>query len=153
VKARVTDKDHGYKAAIAQLSKLAKFAAPLTVGVHASEGASAEKDGATILEVAIWNEFGTNTIPARSFLRAWFDENHDLIIANLKKAMASVMRAEMSRSRRSPVSASGRSGRFSSASRVASSRRTRRAPSRRRAAERPHPSSTQARSVRASRSK
>jgi len=40
---------------------------------EAPEGADA-KEHVTVLDVGTWNEFGTDTVPARSFIRAWFDE-------------------------------------------------------------------------------
>lgn len=35
--------------------------------------------GTTLLEIAIWNEFGTKHIPERSFLRSWFDKETNKI--------------------------------------------------------------------------
>jgi hypothetical protein len=52
---------------------------------------------ATVLEVAIFNEFGTNSIPARSFLRAWFDENREKIGTTAAKLMKSVVKGERTR--------------------------------------------------------
>lgn len=40
-------------------------------------------DDLTILELATIHEFGTDNIPARSFIRGWFDENQDAIRAVL----------------------------------------------------------------------
>lgn len=49
-----------------------------TVGVHADEGSKAhEGDGVTVADVAVFNEFGTDSIPERSFIRAWADESRD----------------------------------------------------------------------------
>ena len=48
----------------------------LSIGIHAAEGDKTDGDSTrSVLEVAIWNEFGTSRIPSRSFLRGWFDEN------------------------------------------------------------------------------
>lgn len=41
----------------------------------------AEPEPMTLIEVAIANEFGTDTIPERSFLRGWVDENQERIVA------------------------------------------------------------------------
>ncbi|MDD7409999.1 hypothetical protein [Fusobacterium gastrosuis] len=40
---------------------------------------SDKKSKATILEYAIYNEFGTKNIPARPFMRTTIDKNYDLI--------------------------------------------------------------------------
>lgn len=69
--AGVKDVDKGYKA----LLDRAKMHGVIKVGILAAEGDKAYDDGVTVLQVAIWNEFGTEHIPERSFLRAWFDEN------------------------------------------------------------------------------
>lgn len=78
-RSHVTDKDRGYKKAIKAIKEI--DATGLSVGIHAAEGAEAKKtpegkdDEVTVLMVGIWQEFGTGRIPARSFLRAWFDEH------------------------------------------------------------------------------
>ncbi len=75
--------------------------ARITVGIHGDEGASLKDDatfeadgaitpgsGLTVAEVATFHEFGTSTIPARSFIRGWFDEsvekNRALILSQLR---------------------------------------------------------------------
>lgn len=45
----------------------------VTVGVHRSAGAHKES-GTTVAEIGAFNEFGTDTIPERSFLRSTMDE-------------------------------------------------------------------------------
>lgn len=45
----------------------------VTIGVH--EDAGQYDSGVSVVEVAMWNEFGTTNIPERSFLRSTFDEN------------------------------------------------------------------------------
>lgn len=47
----------------------------ITVGVHAAEGAQTYPDGTTVADVASWNHFGTEHIPARPFVTGWFDAN------------------------------------------------------------------------------
>ncbi len=49
----------------------------VSVGVH--EGAGSYPDGQSVVEVALWNEYGTRTIPERSFLRSTVDENIPLL--------------------------------------------------------------------------
>lgn len=61
--------------------------AQITVGVHDTEGA-ATSGGATIADIAAFNEFGTERIPARSFIRAWADES----IAENKRILSAIAR-------------------------------------------------------------
>lgn len=53
----------------------------LTVGIH--EGAPAYPDGTPVASVGAAHEFGTSTIPQRSFLRAWSDSGGQSVIANV----------------------------------------------------------------------
>lgn len=75
----------------------------ITIGVHAEDAAEAHAqavfadDGAfespsavTVGDVATWMEFGTRTVPARSFVRSWFDENQSFITETLQKQFAAV---------------------------------------------------------------
>jgi hypothetical protein len=75
VSVKITERDNGYKAL------LARFDAPqgsVTIGVHEAEGSAPTEDGeATLLDVAMFNEFGTASIPPRSFIGAWSDENEE----------------------------------------------------------------------------
>ena len=66
------DRDRGYRALTARLRALRDKT--LTVGVHEAEGAKAHEGDTTVLEIATWMEFGTDTIDARSFLAGWADE-------------------------------------------------------------------------------
>ena len=66
-----TDKDLGAKRIIAEAEKIrGSF---VEIGVH--EGNKNYPGGASVAEVAFYNEFGTLNIPERSFLRATIDEN------------------------------------------------------------------------------
>ncbi len=69
----VRDVDHGYAKLVENVFGIEK--PKITVGIFEVAGASTYSDGVTLLEVAIYNEFGTDKIPERSFIRAWFDEN------------------------------------------------------------------------------
>jgi hypothetical protein len=51
----------------------------------------------SILEVAIFNEFGTEHTPERSFIRAYVDENQDKIRGWLKALMPSVIKGARTR--------------------------------------------------------
>lgn len=60
------------------LEAAGKFAeAYVTIGVH--EGAGQYPGGQGVYQVALWNEFGTEHIPERSFVRATIDENESKI--------------------------------------------------------------------------
>ena len=79
--ARIKDTDHGFAALKMRMAKLAA-GARLTVGIHEAEGdqpAEGDDSGATLGEVAAYNEFGgpNNNPPRRSFLADWADENQD----------------------------------------------------------------------------
>ena len=63
------------------LARLGKKAySYVSVGVH--EGAGSYSEGnppPTVVEVALWNEYGTRTIPERSFIRSTVDENMGIL--------------------------------------------------------------------------
>lgn len=71
----IRDTDHGFKKFKQSLVGVGRGS--VTVGIHAAEASQGREDGLTMLEVAIWQEFGNSKIPQRSFLREWFDENED----------------------------------------------------------------------------
>lgn len=71
----VKEIDNGYKALIDAIFVLDK--PKIAVGVFEADGQVDVGGGTTLIEVAIINEFGGEGIPARSFLRAWFDENKE----------------------------------------------------------------------------
>lgn len=47
----------------------------VTIGFH--EDAGSYDDGTSVVEVALWNEFGTKTSPVRSFIRSTLEEKVD----------------------------------------------------------------------------
>jgi hypothetical protein len=49
----------------------------LTIGVH--QESARYPGGEDVVDVMMWNEFGTKTMPARSFIRSTIDENESLI--------------------------------------------------------------------------
>ena len=67
----VEDKDLGYERIISGLKEL--DGATIVVGVLRNAGR--EIDGADLVDVAVWNEYGTRRIPSRPFLRIATDEN------------------------------------------------------------------------------
>lgn len=60
----VVDKDMGYQTIISCLSRLH---GTIKVGIMADAGS--EKGGASLVDVAMYNEYGTQHIPARPFVR------------------------------------------------------------------------------------
>lgn len=82
--AKIRDTDKGFQAFLERAREASKGAG-VSVGVHAAEGAEAEEGGLTVLDVAIFNEFGLG-VPERSFLRAWIDENTAVNTELLRRA-------------------------------------------------------------------
>lgn len=66
----VTDTDKGWKAIVRELKSLG--GSSLTIGVQGNAGS--HPSGLNMADVASFNEFGTSTAPARSFLRSTFDD-------------------------------------------------------------------------------
>jgi len=68
----------------------------ISAGIHEEEGAVAamnykgEAGPATLMMVAMWNEYGTGRNPARPFIRSWFDAN----IGRMRAEGTAAMRAE-----------------------------------------------------------
>lgn len=88
--ASISDKDHGFKALVERVGSLSK--ASVKVGVLDDRGGEAKRargespvKGLTVLEVAKVHEFGTDTIPARSFIRGTVDEQESAIRADQHK--------------------------------------------------------------------
>lgn len=61
----------------------------ITVGVHSDDAdhTHGTGEGNTIGDIATWMEFGTQTVPQRSFIRGWFDERQPEIQATLKQEL------------------------------------------------------------------
>lgn len=69
----VQDNDLGLKRIIRDLEDLCEY--ELKVGVQGDSGTSS--NDANIVDVAVWNEFGTEHIPQRPFLRDTCEEKDD----------------------------------------------------------------------------
>jgi hypothetical protein len=95
VSVHVRDTDHGYDALV---KRVFEFERPrIEVGILEEDGAAPHGGGGdpvTIIEVAVWNEFGTENIPARSFIREWFDTHESELRVALKALMISVVRGQ-----------------------------------------------------------
>lgn len=89
--AKVKDIDRGYKAFMRQMNEKGRAVA---VGIQESEGSAEAKGspGVQVIDVAQWNEFGTERIPARSFIRAWFDEYQPQNQAVARRMATSVLK-------------------------------------------------------------
>ena len=84
--AHVTDRDLGIKAFIRQL----EVARTVEVAVGILEG-STNKDGVSIAGYGAANEYGTESIPERSFMRSSFDENLSKIQNDMNQQAGLVM--------------------------------------------------------------
>ena len=108
VKTRTTEKDLGFGSIIKELKKLEDK--PFVKVGFPAEFKSGDKfkkfsiDGGdsveisnvvTVLDAAIWNEFGTETIPERSFVRAAFDANRSKYEKVTKKLLIKIYKSQM----------------------------------------------------------
>ncbi len=81
--------DHGYAALMKRLSSAAP--ARLTVGVHEDDGEKTYPSGATVAEVATYNELGLG-VPRRSFVTDWVDETESEKRADLTTVGLAVLK-------------------------------------------------------------
>lgn len=51
----------------------------VSIGFHEGAGHYPGNDAPDVVEVALWNEFGTRTTPERSFIRSAIDEHEGLL--------------------------------------------------------------------------
>lgn len=94
--ARFEDRDHGAKALVRRMAAAKDLV--LRVGILRAE--EPRRDGVlTIGEVAAFHEFGTRTIPARSFIRGWYDAMIDQNRATLKKLQVRVAEGKLDQRR------------------------------------------------------
>jgi hypothetical protein len=63
----------------------------ITVGVHAAEAGSSHGEGLTVGDIGSFHEFGTATIPQRSFIRGWYDERQAFIADTLRTQLQAVI--------------------------------------------------------------
>ncbi len=63
----------------------------VTIGIHAAEAGSSHGDGMTIGDIGSIHEFGTQTVPQRSFVRSWFDERQAFIADTLRTQLQAVI--------------------------------------------------------------
>ena len=77
--------------------KLKKInSAYVTIGVHEGAGTySKNSENPTVAQVALWNEFGTQHIPQRSFIRSALNENLDKINQWREEAVNQILSDEI----------------------------------------------------------
>lgn len=65
----------------------------IVVGVHSDDAnhTHGTGEGTTVGDIATWMEFGTQTVPQRSFIRGWFDERQDFIASTLRAQYQAVI--------------------------------------------------------------
>ena len=91
----VKDTDLGFKKIKEQLSKFEKL--QVWVGFQGNEGQEQAGDSRlTVVDVATFNEFGTQNSPARPFLRKAMDENRDVIGRAFEQAVRDVVDRKVS---------------------------------------------------------
>ncbi len=93
---RIVDRDRGYRALA---ERIFGFENPkVAVGILAADGEKRYEKGktpATIADVAFWNEFGTENIPARPFIRGWMDQHGKEIQETMFKLMKLVLQGKI----------------------------------------------------------
>jgi hypothetical protein len=73
---RLIERDHGWKALVDEVKRLAKQGPVAVAGVMAKT--AKRPDGSlTNVDLAVIHEFGTNELPERSFIRASYSKNED----------------------------------------------------------------------------
>ena len=103
--AAVSDVDHGYAALVARVFSVRMARPVIEVGILdvAGDRPHAQGDALTVFDVGMINEFGAtftasdgtkHEIPARSFIRAWFDEQEPELRDDLVKLLQAVVRGE-----------------------------------------------------------
>jgi hypothetical protein len=80
-----SDRDSGYRKRLASIEG-AKAGFKITIGVH-------EDAGSDIVQVAEWNEFGTERSPARPTITAWADSKGQAALARVRDETAAAIKA------------------------------------------------------------
>lgn len=79
--------DKGWTAEVSHVRRLAGRG--VKVGIQAGQGA---EDGVDLLDILIFNEFGTGDIPARPVMRSYFDTYRALIAREADNAALFILR-------------------------------------------------------------
>jgi hypothetical protein len=92
---RFVDRDRGFRALV---QRVYRFGAPqVAMGILEADGAqpAAGAEGnqpLTVLDVGTWAEFGTESEPERSFIRAWFDQAEPQLREEFAKLLQEVLK-------------------------------------------------------------
>lgn len=73
--------DKGFKKAVEALERLAKM--QVKVGIQSDT--EDYSGGVSVVDVAVWNEYGTDKIPSRPFIRQCFKDNSDEALTRLSE--------------------------------------------------------------------
>lgn len=84
----IIDKDKGFAELFVRVKALASKPY-FTVGVFSDE--KHEDSDISVAEIALIHEFGTETLPERSYLRSTFDEKRDMLNREAEKLLPSVI--------------------------------------------------------------
>lgn len=89
---RFTDRDRGYSRLMRNVRAAIGYAR-VSIGITEDSGAARQiESDLTVLEVALVHEFGSRTVPARSFIRSWNDQNRERNRARLRSAGIDLLR-------------------------------------------------------------
>lgn len=66
----------------------------ITIGIHVEDSGETYEGGLTVAEIGAIHEFGTQTIPRRSWLRGYIDANEQEIRGDLRKAYESAIKSK-----------------------------------------------------------
>jgi len=95
IKSKIKTKeiDHGFKRILKELKKL-EYKPLVKIGFPVESSKTDDEHGddgfVTVLDLAIWREFGTINMPERSFLRASFDKNKPKYLKLNKKLLGDI---------------------------------------------------------------
>ena len=90
----VVERDLGYRKIMREIHKLERTT--VTVGIQANESGD-------VIDKAFYNEYGTENIPERSFIRAAFDENRADIDTTIGRLWGGVMRGKLAAKRAAAI--------------------------------------------------
>lgn len=101
-KIKTKETDYGFKGIIKELRKLEKkpyvkigYPAKKSSTNATKETSDDSESFVTVLDVALWHEFGTNNMAERSFVRASFDQNQKKYEALNKKLLIKIYSGTM----------------------------------------------------------
>lgn len=90
-KAKWTDKDRGWRRILREIAK-ARGKPHVQVGIFGSKASAAHANSnKPNVQIAAYHEFGTETIPERSFIRGTVDEQNRKIVSMIKTQQTSVI--------------------------------------------------------------